>query len=173
MDTYGPLVRNPRTDASITGSSIDRVLAIEASIAMQPQYSREEFTKIMLDVGLIDRDSAQFILKRNLNKVTGCDAEEKYTISTDPRLKFAALGLLTLEQVLTYAARIQCPVLAIRAKPGIKFDRPETYQQVLNILRNNVEVDYHENIGSHYLHLQSPEKISGIISEFLLNVNYV
>lgn len=169
---YGPLVRNPRTDASVTGSSIDKVLSIEAT-TKQPQFSREDVTKMMLDVGMIDRESVQFILNRTLVKVTDSNKAGKYTVSTDPRLKFAALGLLTKEQVLTYAACIQCPVLNIRAKPGFKFDRPEMYQLVLNVLRNNVEVEYHEIMGSHFLHLQSPEKISDIINMFLLNVNHV
>lgn len=143
LDTYGPVVRNPRTDAVITGSCIDKVLSFESlSATNQPQYTYEDVIKRMLDEGLADRESARILLKRSLVPVEDSNGDEKFTISTDPRLKFCGLGLFTLEHVQTYAALIQCPVLNIRAMPGIKLDRPEIYQKVLSVLSNNIEVFY-------------------------------
>lgn len=106
LDSYGPVVRNPRTDASITGSIIDKVLSIETlSTVAQPQYTLEEVIKRRLDEGSIDREAVKILLKRSLKAVD----ETKSTIRTDSRLKFCGLGLFTLEQLLTYAAMIQCP----------------------------------------------------------------
>lgn len=142
LDTYGPMIRNPRTDAVITGSCIDKVLSFELLPATkQPEYTHEEVIRRMLDESMTDRESAKILLKRGLNTANECTEDEpKYTIPTDRRLKFCGLGLFTLEHLLTYAALIQCPVLNIRAVPGIKIDRPEIYQKVLSVLRNNVEV---------------------------------
>ncbi|XP_055325851.1 probable serine hydrolase, partial [Sitodiplosis mosellana] len=170
LDSYGPIIRNQRINAAITGSFIDRTINLD-STSKQHQWTYEEVIERRLEEGSIDRESVKILLKRGLNPVSACSGEQKYTVAADPRLRYSGLGLFTLEHILTYAALIQCPVLNIRATPGYKFDRPEVYQQVLNVLRNNVDVEYHEVAGSHYLHLQTPEKIANLISMFLLNVD--
>lgn len=173
LDSYGPVVRNQKTNAAITGYVIDKTHALEAiSPAQQPKYLHDDVVKRRSEDGSIDPDAAKILLTRSLIAVPGCSGEQKYTISTDSRLKFVGLALFTLEHVMTYASMIQCPILNIKAIPGIKYDQPEVYQKVLNVLRNNVDVEYHEVTGSHYVHLESPEKIANIITMFLLNVDH-
>lgn len=171
LDSYGPIIRSPRVNSVITGSFIDKIMSLEAA-SKQIQYTYEEVIERRLDEGSIDRKSVEILLKRALNPVSGCDDLPKYTIQTDSRLKFSGLGLFTLEHILTYADLIQCPILNIKAMPGYKYDRPEVYQQVLNVLRNKVDVEYHEVSGTHYVHLQTPEKIANIITMFLLNPGF-
>lgn len=170
LDSYGPIIRNQRLNAVTTGSFIDKIMQLEAS-TKQHQCTYEEVIQRRLDEGSIDRESVKILLKRGLTPVAGCSGDQKYTVSSDRRLNYSSLGLFTLEHILTYAALIQCPLLNIKATPGYKYDRPEVYQQVLNVLRNNVDVEYHEVPGTHYLHLQTPEKIANLINMFLLNVN--
>lgn len=171
LDSYGPLIRSARANASVTGLFIDKAISFDKNLR-SPQYTYEEVIKLRLDEGSIDRESVKILLKRSLQPVLGCnDQNQKYLLSTDPRLKFPPMGMFTLEQILTFAELIQCPVLNIKATPGYKFERPEVYQQVLNVLKNKVDVEYHEVFGSHYVHLHEPEKIANIINMFLLNVN--
>lgn len=172
IDSYGPLIRNSRVNAVVTGSCIDKTISHDTT-SQKPQYTYEEVIERRLDVGDLDRKSVEILLKRCLIPVPDCDGQQKYTIETDSRLKFSAMALFTLEQVLTYAELIQCPVLNIKANPGYKYDKPEVYQQVLNVLNNKVDVEYHEVSGSHYIHLQTPKKIANIITMFLLNVDQI
>lgn len=76
--------------------------------------------------------------------------------------------MLSMDLVLAYASRIKCAYLNIRAVPGMKFDQPENYQKVLDVIRqSSKKFEYHEVEGTHHVHLNEPEKIAPIIINFL------
>lgn len=78
------------------------------------------------------------------------------------------LGMISLDLVLAYASRIKCDYLNIRAVPGMKFEKPEYYQQVLDEIKMQARrFEYHEVEGTHHVHLNEPEKIAPIIKNFL------
>lgn len=106
-----------------------------------------------------------------MNQAPKAHSKNGYFFSRDLRLKVSILGLFTLEQVLAYAELIKCHVLNIKAVPGMKHEREEVYQIVIDALRKNANVEYQEVPGTHHLHLTTPERVASIISEFLLNLD--
>jgi len=78
--------------------------------------------------------------------------------------------MLSLDLILEYASRIKCAYLNIRAIPGFKFEQPEIYQKILDVIKIGArKFEYHEVKGTHHVHLNEPEKIAPIINNFLHN----
>lgn len=76
--------------------------------------------------------------------------------------------MITMELALAYAARIKCSYLNIRAIPGMKFDEPDNYTKILDVIKQGAErFEYHEVEGTHHVHLNNPERISDIVSKFI------
>lgn len=81
------------------------------------------------------------------------------------------LGILSLDLTNAYAEKIHCPYLNIRAKSGLKWDYPNHYQEVLDIIKkSSTQFEYHEVEGSHHVHLNNPENVFPIIKNFLKSI---
>lgn len=172
IDLAGPTVRCHKKNAQMTGSCVDKALMYETLPESKlPCYKYDEMIDLVVDAygGSIDRDSAIILMKRGMSKVSKDINEEGYHFARDLRLKVAMMGMFSLEQVLSYAELIKCHTLNIKAIPGMKFDNEEIYSMVIETMRKNANVEYHEVPGTHHLHLKDPESIAGIISAFLLN----
>lgn len=172
IDLAGPTVRCHKKYAQMTGSCIDKSLHYEnLPESKLPCYKYDEMINIVVDAygGSIDSDSAKILMKRGMTKVLKENGEEGYHFSRDLRLKISLMGMFSREQVLAYAELIKCHVLNIRAVPGMKFENEEIYGMVIDAMRKNANVEYEEVPGTHHLHLNTPERIAGIISSFLLD----
>lgn len=172
IDLIAPTVRCLKKNASVLGSCIDRALAYETlPVSKLPCYTYDEMVTIAEDAydGSIDRKSAEILMIRGMNKAPAKHSKDGYFYSRDLRLKVAAMGIFSLEQVLTFAECIKCNVLNIRAIPGLKWDREEVIPIILDAIGKNANMEYHEVNGTHHLHLTTPERISQIINSFLLN----
>lgn len=172
IDINGPTVRDLHKNAKLTGSCIDKSLQYEKlPMSKMPCYSYEEMIQLVVDAyaGSIDRPSAEILMKRGMNPAPAEIDPNGYHFARDVRLKISMWGMLSLEQVLCYAEQIKCRVLNIRAIPGLKWERPEAYGIVLDSLRRNSRLSYHEIDGTHHIHLTTPERISEIVGSFLLN----
>lgn len=176
IDMYGPTIRSVKKNASITGTCIDKALEYETLPESKlPCYSYDEMVSLAMDAynGSIDRKSAEILMIRGMNEAPKNHSKGGYFFSRDLRLKVSVLGLFSIEQVLAFAELIKCHVLNIKAIPGLKHEREEVYPMVLNAIRKNATVEYHEVPGTHHLHLTTPERIASIISAFLLNPDAV
>lgn len=77
--------------------------------------------------------------------------------------------MVSLDLVLAYASQIKCAYLNIRAIPGLIFEQPEYYSAVLEKIKLQArKFEYHEVEGMHHVHLNEPEKVAPIITNFLL-----
>lgn len=172
IDLAGPTVRDHGKNAKMTGACIDKALSYETlPISKQPCYSYEEMIDLVVDAyaGGIDRKSAVVLMKRGMTPVQHPSNGQGYHFSRDLRLKVSLMGMFSLEQVISYAEQIKCHVLNIRAVPGMKFENEEVYPLIIETMKKKAIVDYKEVPGTHHLHLNTPERISEIISSFLLN----
>lgn len=170
IDLYGPSIRDVKKNAASTGKCIDKALEYETLPESKlPCYTYDDMVSTAMDAynGSIDRKSAEILMIRGMNEAP--KTKDRYFFSRDLRLKVSILALFTIEQVLAYAELIKCHVLNIRAIPGLKHEREEVYGMVLDAIRVNATLEYHEVPGTHHLHLTTPERIAGIISAFLLN----
>lgn len=172
IDLYGPSVRNLKKNAAMTGTCIDKALEYETlPTSKLPCYSYDEMVGIAKDAytGSIDKKSAEILMIRGMKEAPKEHSKNGYFFSRDLRLKVSVLGMFSLEQVLAYAELIKCNVLNIKAVPGMQHEREDVYPLVMDALRKNADVEYHEVPGTHHLHLTTPERIADIISSFLLN----
>lgn len=77
--------------------------------------------------------------------------------------------MLSLDIIIVFASQIKCAYLNIRAVPGMKFEQPEHYHIVLDKIKQQArKFEYHEVEGTHHVHLNEPEKIVPIITNFIL-----
>lgn len=169
IDIAGPIAREPSTVIDLLGNTVDRFLKFEKlSQDLVPCYDYDEMIDIVEEAhrGSVNRKGCELLMKRGMRPSK--TKSNKYIFSRDVRLKAMGLALCTLDEVLEFASRIKCEVLNIRGNPGMKFDKPEFYDGVIDKLKENAKkVEYHIVPGTHHLHLNNPERIADIIEKFL------
>lgn len=96
--------------------------------------------------------------------------QEGYVFTRDPRLKVAALGFVSLDQVMEMATRITCEVLNIKASKTIVLDDPESYDGVLDVMtKHTKKMERPLFEGTHHLHLNNAETIAQCVYNFLVS----
>lgn len=168
LDIASPSVKDVQKTAASTGDCIDKFLKYEMlTLDNVPCYEYTEMIDIVEKAydGSITREGAEILMKRGMQPAY---VKGKYYFSRDSRLKVSLLGMISLDLVLEYAARIKCAYLNIRAVPGMKFEQPESYQKVLDVIKLGArKFEYHEVEGTHHVHLNKPEQVAPIINKFL------
>jgi len=169
FDIASPSVRCPKKIITSIGDCVDKFLKYETmTVEKMPCYNYEEMVDLVYDAygKSVTRESCEIMLKRGMKP-----AEHKsghFVFTRDPRLKVAALGFMTPEQVMEFASRVRCEVLNIRGNPGMKFDFPEYYDKVLDAIENQSKrLERHVVEGTHHLHLNNPERVVDIVHNFL------
>lgn len=172
IDIAGPTVRDTERIAANTGKALDKFLDYEnLPLKKLPCYDYEDMIKLVLDAydGSVDEASVKVLMRRGMLPAPPETEKEGFNFARDLRLKVSALGMFTMEQVLAYAKQIRCKVLNIRAEPGMDFQNPHFYAEVIETLRKNAKLVIFEKVpGTHHLHLVTPERVAPIISNFIL-----
>lgn len=172
IDIAGPTVRDHKKNAEMTGDCIDKFLKYETlPESKTPCYEYEEMIDLVLDAyeGSVTRESVKILMNRGMSPAPKHLNKKGYHFSRDLRLKVSLMGMFSMEQVVSYAERIKCEVLNIRALPGMVFENTDYYPTVIEAMKKSAKrLVYEEVTGTHHLHLNTPERISDIISEFLL-----
>lgn len=171
IDIASPAIKDPAKIADAIPDSINKFLKYEELTEENiPSYEYEDMVNIMYKayLGSVTKENCKILLKRCIETKVSEDGKKAYYFNRDVRLKIAALAMITIDQAMEYAKRIKCKVLNIRAVPGMKWDHPEYYNQVLEQMRETAEfVEYHEIDGTHHIQLNNPERIIGPILQFL------
>lgn len=173
IDIAGPTVRDHCKLAGTTGDTIDKLLSYETlPVSKMPCYNYDDMIELVLHAyaGSVDLESVKILMKRGMAPAPAHLNKTGYHFSRDLRLKVSMMGMFNEEQVLTYARQIRCEMLNIRGKPGMSFGDPNVYPKVIEAVRENAKnVVYEEVEGTHHLHLVTPERISQIVTDFLLS----
>lgn len=171
LDIAGPTVRDQKSLASATGGCIDKFLEYEhLKIENMPCYGYQEMIDLVVDAydGSVDEAGVKILMKRGMAPLPKEAKKSGYCFARDVRLKVSIMGMFTTEQVLSYAERIKCQVLNIRAEPGMKFHKPEVYEMVIEAMRGSAEFVIFKKVpGTHHVHLVNPERIASDIDDFL------
>lgn len=171
IDIAGPPVRDLKQNASITGICIDKFLEYEnLPESKMPCYEYDDMVKLVVQAyeGSVDRESAKILMRRGMAPAPKHLNKSGYHFARDLRLKISTQALFSLEQVLAYAAQIKCKVLNIRANPGRSIENPSAYPLVIETMKQNAKlVIYKEVPGTHHVHLVDPERVAGVIKQFL------
>lgn len=171
IDIAGPTVRDQAKIASSVGPSIDKMLQYETlSPSKVPCYEYEEMIDLVVDAyeGSVTRESVKILMKRGMACAPKELHKNGFHFVRDLRLKVAAMGMFSVEQVLAYAGQIKCEVLNIRGLPGKSFSDADVYSKVIEAMQKSAKRVVYEKIpGTHHLHLNTPERVCGAITEFL------
>ncbi|XP_014211832.1 probable serine hydrolase isoform X2 [Copidosoma floridanum] len=168
LDIVSPSVRDVTKTVGVTGANIDQFLKFENLMPDSvPCYEYSEMIEIVENAYAksLTKESAEILMKRGMQQ---SHTPKKYCFSRDPRLKVSLLGMLSLDLVIAYAERIKCAYLNIRAVPGMKFEQPENYDKVLDVIeKNSRKFVSHKVDGTHHVHLNNPERVAKPINQFL------
>jgi pimeloyl-ACP methyl ester carboxylesterase len=133
-----------------------------------PAYPIEEMVEKMYKGtrGSVTRECASYLLKRNIKHSEKHPG--KFYFSRDSRLKYNYGPSFSQKQSIELAKRINMPYLFIKAKNSPYYERKEYHLEVVEVLKENPNFVYQMVDATHHLHLTEPEKISGLISDFIL-----
>ncbi|XP_053987442.1 probable serine hydrolase isoform X2 [Hylaeus volcanicus] len=168
LDIAAPTVKGVAKITQATGDTIDKFLKYEMQESSNiPSYTYDEALDIVYDgyKGSITKESAVILMKRG-TRPSG--EPDRYCFSRDVRLKASLLNMPSIDLMLSYAARIKCAYLNIRAVNGLVYDQAEHYDDILNEIKVGAKrFEFHVVEGTHHVHLNNPERIATIITKFI------
>ncbi|XP_049824089.1 probable serine hydrolase isoform X3 [Aethina tumida] len=120
----------------------------------------------------IDIEYAELLLRRNIQP--SVKDPNKYYVTRDPRLKSIFFGNWGHNELVEYAAHVTCPLLFFKASSSGYFEKKENPLEVFEtILKVSPNCHYKEVEGKHHVHLNNPERLNGMINEFIKKYNKV
>lgn len=171
LDGMKPYSYEPGTHIDRTAKNIDRFLHyddINNAGHEPPSYPYEEL-RMKLHEGSyrsIDVDKTHHIFHRMIEP--SAKDPTKYYFTRDCRLKVGNSLGFQHEDLREFAKRIKCPLLVIRTS-GDKFIEDEKYMlDIVQLLQSrHKDFKYVEVKVKHHGHLNEPEKMAGIINDFI------
>lgn len=113
--------------------------------------------------GSISKEAVETLMARGLREVEG-----GFTWSADLRLRIPTAFNMVQEITEEYGSKVACPHLLIKGTDSHKYMADESYDRLLkNFRNNNPKFCYREIEGGHHLHLNTPDIVAPVISEFL------
>jgi hypothetical protein len=131
-----------------------------------PSYTYEEAVQLLHRniKNWATKEGCEILTRRGTIK----KADGRYYISRDARLKVNVYLGLSHQYVLQLAADIKCKVLNIKALQGLTIDKPEEEEECFDVVKKSAALyEYHAVEGRHHVHLDFPERVAPIISNFL------
>lgn len=177
IDALKPFSKEPGTAIQSTLENIDQFLRYESLNEAQtkpPSYTYDELVnKIVVSTRKsVWPESCKYVLQRIVEPST--EDPNKYHFSRDNRLKVGPLVGMQHADILEYAKRVKCPMIVLKAAKSTYFENKKYFYDVIDVLqKNNKDFQYLKVDGSHHIHVNEPEKVSGIIKDFLKKYNNV
>lgn len=129
-----------------------------------PSYTLEELQKRTADIIQSDIESCNALLERHI--VPSKKQLGKYYVNTDPRLKVGPLVNWPVDEIEENITKLDFPILLIR--PDISIFRKSKFDRYIEIAKNtNPNFNCHHVLGNHFVHLNSPQTIDTVISDFI------
>ncbi|XP_032738879.1 serine hydrolase-like protein 2 [Lontra canadensis] len=175
LDTW-PFALDPKGIECVLAyrrGAIEHVLQVEASQKPRQVVSPEEMLqRFMKNHSHVSEENARLLLQRGSTKVaTGL------MLNRDRRIALPEHGIdfVSREQFVHFAKQLRARVLLIKAMQGYYNVRREndTDRNVVAFVTDTLKLvlkeqyQYTEVPGGHYVHLNQPENVAGIISAFL------
>ncbi|PNF16490.1 hypothetical protein B7P43_G07800 [Cryptotermes secundus] len=167
LDIIKPVSNDPVRKLNGHGKRLDQFLHLESmNPNSAPSYTYEEAVEHLHRSikKWATKEGCEILLRRGTIK----KADGRYCFSRDARLK-VDIGLnFSHQDVLQFAANLKCKVLNIKALQGITMEKPEEVEQCLDVVKKSAALyEYHTVEGRHHVHLDFPERVAPIISNFL------
>ncbi|XP_043970040.1 serine hydrolase-like protein [Gambusia affinis] len=171
LDSYGFLPTDPKEMPKVLREGLDEMIEFEKKMGEKKTrlYTYEKAVERLLAGNpSLSEESAKILLERGLVKVEG-----GVLFSRDFRINLRNVARISLEQSLELQSRIEAPVLVVLAESGFEkmFTEPDQKKYTSALLqafrdRRNTVVQVP---GNHHVHLNDPEVVAPLVSEFLQN----
>ncbi|XP_070504197.1 probable serine hydrolase [Chironomus tepperi] len=114
----------------------------------------------------VSKEAVPYVLRRGA--LPSKKQPGKYYFSRDGRLRYNYGFYLGHSMYIELASQIKLPYLIIKAANFPITEDHEYFNETLSAMKTNPNFEYHEiDTFSHHLHLTEPERIVGIIRDFL------
>lgn len=149
---------------------IDSLLkCVQSSERQQPEYTMEELVLMWHEgsLGSIDKNNCKYILARNIKPSTVTSG--KYFLTRDPRLRIGyTLHGASVQELVGCAEKLIMPVFMSKVEETPYGEKKEAFFKVLDVIKKrSKDCRFHMVDGTHHHHLNTPERISGKLTEFL------
>ncbi|KAK5645544.1 hypothetical protein RI129_006844 [Pyrocoelia pectoralis] len=137
-----------------------------------PAYTFDEMEKILHEASKksINVDKCKYILERNV--VPSQREPNKYHFSRDLRLKVGPLLDIPQKDSIANVPNCTCPLLFYKCMGTSYVEKKEHALEFLDLLtKHNKNFESHSVDGTHHVHLNNPERVSGFISIFINKYN--
>ncbi|XP_052016940.1 serine hydrolase-like protein 2 isoform X3 [Apodemus sylvaticus] len=152
---------------------IEQVLQVEASQKPPRAYSSEDLLqKLLSQNSHLNKDSGELLLQRGARKTA-----EGLVLNRDRRISLPenSFDFVSKELFVQATRRLQARVLMIKALQGfydvrrVNDKHKEPLLFMVDTLRSILKERYQfvEVPGSHYVHMNTPRVVAGVISSFL------
>ncbi|XP_008413206.1 serine hydrolase-like protein [Poecilia reticulata] len=171
LDSYGFLPTDPKEMPRVLRQGLDELIEFEKKVENKKTrvYTYEKAVERLLAGNpSLTEESAKILLERGLVKVEG-----GVLFSRDFRINLTNVVRISLEQSLGLQSSIQASVLVVLAENGFEkmfadSDQKKNISALLQAYR-----DRHNTVvqvpGDHHVHLNNPEVVAPLVSEFLQN----
>lgn len=157
IEGLGPLSGDPEHGPAALLKSIRQMQQLERKrLPIYPNL--EEAVQARHKAGGLSWQAAEILVGRGTKPVDG-----GIRWRSDPRLTFASPLYLTEEQVLAFLGQIRSPSLLIHAESGYLARRDYMARRYEQVPKLEVKI----LPGGHHLHLEDPELVARILTEFL------
>lgn len=153
------------------GKHIDKFLEYDMLLAENsepPSYTMEQLRTIWhLGSGKsVDLQHVDYILKRNIKPSK--NNPEKYHITRDLRQKVEAFWNYPRDELKEAAAKLTMPVFLSRGRESTDYEKREYFDEVVEVVGQvSSDFRFHMVPGTHHHHLNTPESVSELVTEFL------
>lgn len=171
LDGFKPL--HKRNNAIRMSEGIDELLKYDElarSDKEPPSYTLENIKKaiVVQSEGSINFEFADIPFRRSL--APSKHDPNKFYFTRDPRIKCRLIFNWPQEDMEFYMKFIKSPMLLLKATKSGYFESKENFYQLWDVLKKeNHNASLHYIEGTHHVHLNEPEKVEGLVNEFLLN----
>ncbi|XP_028261645.1 serine hydrolase-like protein isoform X2 [Parambassis ranga] len=168
LDVHGFVPTDPKKMSKLMRQGIDELLQFEKKTEEKTRvYTYEKAVQRLLAANpTLSEQAVHILLERGLTPVEG-----GFVFSRDLRVNSKNIMRTSLEQCLALQSGIQAPVLVILADKGYSSTLPESSQKKLTSAVLQGYLDRNHTVvsvpGDHHVHLNNPEVISPLISDFL------
>lgn len=132
-----------------------------------PSYTYDELvTKIKSGFLMrINEEAAPYLLARAV--VPSSKEPNKYYFARDSRTKASPIPMMAHDILTMFAKNIVSPYCFMKTSVIPRIENQAYYNEIVEIMQENPQFEIHSVVGDHHIHLNKPNKISGILSAFI------
>ncbi|XP_053333532.1 serine hydrolase-like protein isoform X2 [Clarias gariepinus] len=169
MDSYGFLPIDVKRIGLIMTRGIEEMIEYEKKLADRKEriYTYEAAKERLKAANKFLSDkSVEILLERGVREVDG-----GLVFTRDLRINLTNIVRNTLEQCLQLQSQINTKVLVLRAMDGLQKTFPQPEELAVPLLKgwSNQRNTILTVEGDHHVHLNNPERVAPLITDFLLS----